>query len=134
MTQPTHRSGSPLTVADLIDAMEIIAPTRFAESWDNVGLIAGDPAKPISRVMLAIDYTPDVADEAGSQGCDVVIAYHPPLFQPIKRLTADGPARLSLMPCGAAWRSTRPTPRSMSRPGGPTTFWPNFLGSRMSRR
>jgi len=73
----------------LIDALQRIAPTRLAEAWDNVGLLVGDPAQNITGVMLAIDYTPEVADEARAAGCDLIVAYHPPIFTPLKRLTAD---------------------------------------------
>jgi dinuclear metal center YbgI/SA1388 family protein len=75
----------------LIDVMEEIAPTRYAEPWDNVGLLVGDPGQPVSRVMLTIDYTPAVAAEAAGHGCDAVVAYHPPIFKPIKRVTSSGP-------------------------------------------
>ena len=44
--------------------------------------------------MLAIDYTPEVAREAAAAACDVVIAYHPPIFQAVKRVTAGGPSDL----------------------------------------
>ena len=76
-----------MRLSTIIDAMETIAPTRFAEDWDNVGLLAGDPTQSISAAMLTIDYTRAVADEAQRLGCDVVIAYHPPIFHPPKRLT-----------------------------------------------
>ena len=77
-----------LRLAAVIDALEQIAPTRHAQSWDNVGLLAGDPGQDISRALLAIDYTDSVAGERASLNCDLVIAYHPPIFQPLKRLTA----------------------------------------------
>ena len=72
----------------VLDALERIAPTRDAESWDNVGLLAGDPREDVSKALLTIDYTDDVAGERESLGCELVIAYHPPIFHPIKRLTA----------------------------------------------
>ena len=72
----------------LIDALETIAPTRHAEAWDNVGLIAGDPSQPVTKALLTIDYTPEVAEEAVAGGFDAVVAYHPPIFNAIKRLTA----------------------------------------------
>ncbi|QOV89880.1 Nif3-like dinuclear metal center hexameric protein [Humisphaera borealis] len=79
------------TVADLVAALESIAPTRYAESWDNVGLLVGDPAQDLTRVMLTIDYTPAVACEAAGEKCDAVIAYHPPIFKPLlSRVTASG--------------------------------------------
>src|ERR1700690_3498394 len=48
------------TVADLASAMESIAPLRLAESWDNVGLLVGDPSLELSGVLLAIDCTREV--------------------------------------------------------------------------
>jgi dinuclear metal center YbgI/SA1388 family protein len=83
-----------MKLEELISAMEVIAPTRNAESWDNVGLLAGDPGQDVSRAMLAIDYTPEVAREAAAGACDAVIAYHPPIFQAVKRITAGGPSDL----------------------------------------
>jgi dinuclear metal center YbgI/SA1388 family protein len=78
----------------ILDALEAIAPTSQAESWDNVGLIVGDPASSVSRAMLCIDYTHAVRDEAKQAGCDLIVAYHPPIFESIKRVTADGSSDL----------------------------------------
>lgn len=77
-----------MLLADLTGAMESIAPLRFAESWDNVGLIAGDPAASISKVLLTIDYTDQVAQEAVQLGCEAVVTYHPPIFEGLKRVAA----------------------------------------------
>ncbi len=77
-----------MKLSDLIAAMEEIASTKYAESWDNVGLLAGDPAQDVSKVMLTIDYTLAVAEEARRENCDAVISYHPPIFEAIKRVTA----------------------------------------------
>lgn len=79
-----------MLLKDAIAALEEIAPTRLAEAWDNVGLIAGDPAQSVSKVMLTIDYTPEVACEAAGEGCDMIVAYHPPLFEAVKRVVAPG--------------------------------------------
>ncbi len=70
-------------------ALDEIAPTRNAEAWDNVGLLAGDPEQDVTRAMLCIDYTAAVAEEAAGAGCDLIVAYHPPIFDAIKRVTAD---------------------------------------------
>ena len=51
-----------MNVADLVRVMETIAPTRFAAPWDNVGLLVGDPAREIARVLLSIDCTRSVVD------------------------------------------------------------------------
>ena len=77
-----------MLLSDLVCALDDIAPIRNAEAWDNVGLIVGDPAQPVSKVMLTIDYTDAVAEEAKAAGCDAVVAYHPPIFEPLKRVTA----------------------------------------------
>ncbi len=80
-----------MKLSQLINALERIAPTRHAESWDNVGLLAGDPQQEIAAAMLTIDYTAEVAEEAKAAECELIIAYHPPIFAPIKRLTAGHP-------------------------------------------
>lgn len=77
-----------MLLQDVIEALEQIAPTQHAESWDNVGLLAGNPGQEVSSALLAIDYTEDVAAERELLGCELVIAYHPPIFNAIKRLTA----------------------------------------------
>jgi dinuclear metal center YbgI/SA1388 family protein len=76
-----------MKLSALVDLLEDIAPTRLAEAWDNVGLLVGDPRQTITGIMLCIDYTADVAAETKAAGCNLVIAYHPPIFQPIKRLS-----------------------------------------------
>ena len=85
-----------MTVADLAAALDAIAPTAAAEDWDNVGLLVGDPASTVTRAVLCIDYTAEVAAEGEAEGCDAVVAYHPPIFKPLASLTADGPGRLML--------------------------------------
>jgi dinuclear metal center YbgI/SA1388 family protein len=83
-----------MQLARVVDVLEEIAPTRHAESWDNVGLLAGDPGRAVSKAMLAIDYTPEVAAEAEAEACDLVVAYHPPIFQPLKRVVATDASAL----------------------------------------
>jgi dinuclear metal center YbgI/SA1388 family protein len=78
-----------MKLSTIISALETIAPTAFAEPWDNVGLLVGDAAQDISRIMLTIDYTAAVAAEAKAGGCDLIVSYHPPIFDPLRRLNAD---------------------------------------------
>jgi dinuclear metal center YbgI/SA1388 family protein len=77
-----------MQLQELIARLEQIAPAHYAQSWDNVGLLVGDPAQPVTRVLLAIDYTPAVAAEARRERCELLVAYHPPIFEGLKRLTA----------------------------------------------
>ncbi|MEZ4472462.1 MAG: Nif3-like dinuclear metal center hexameric protein [bacterium] len=74
--------------ARLWRALGAIAPLALAEPWDNVGLLVEPPApRPLRRVFLAIDLTEAVLDEALAAEADCVVAYHPPLFNSLKRLT-----------------------------------------------
>jgi dinuclear metal center YbgI/SA1388 family protein len=74
---------------DLLSLLDVIAPLRFAEPWDNTGLLTGDPDAAITRVLLTIDLTHAVADEAIRERCELCVAYHPVLFEPIKRVRHD---------------------------------------------
>ena len=87
------------TTADLARALDAVAPSRLAEEWDNVGLLVGDPDEELAGgpVLLAIDLTADVAAEAIDRACSAVIAYHPPLFKPTKRLTAATPRERAVL-------------------------------------
>ncbi len=85
------------TVARLIDAMESIAPPRLAGEWDNTGLLLGDRHADAGLILLTIDLTEAVVNEAIERGVDAVVAYHPPLFRPIQSLTADHPDRRVLL-------------------------------------
>jgi dinuclear metal center YbgI/SA1388 family protein len=77
-----------MKVRDAVATLEEIAPLGHAQSWDNVGLLVGDPDQIVSRALLTIDYTTAVAREARARGCDFVVSYHPPIFQPLKRVAA----------------------------------------------
>lgn len=81
-------STSP-RLADLVATLAELAPLHLAQSWDNVGLLAGDSASAVRKALLCIDLTPPVVDEAIAAKVDLVIAYHPPIFKPVNRLTAQ---------------------------------------------
>ncbi|HEU4538617.1 MAG TPA: Nif3-like dinuclear metal center hexameric protein [Polyangiaceae bacterium] len=99
----TSAAPDPTTrrVADLVAALEAIAPSRLAEPWDNVGLLVGDPAAPLGRVLLCVDLTRAVLTEARAAGCEAIVSYHPPLFRPLKRVTA-GSLAYELVRAGVA--------------------------------
>jgi dinuclear metal center YbgI/SA1388 family protein len=88
-------------VRDVIAVLEARAPLELAEAWDNVGLLAGDPSAPARKVGLTIDLTPEVARELTASGCDLVVAYHPPIFKPIRRI-APGSGLALVLRAGAA--------------------------------
>jgi len=80
-----------MKLGNVVSILEDVAPTRHAEAWDNVGLLVGDPAAEVARVLVTVDYTEEVAREAVEEGASLVIAYHPPLFAPTKRVPHDAP-------------------------------------------
>jgi len=85
-----------MLLRDLLPTLELLAPLRFAEPWDNVGLLAGDPEEPVTKALLTIDLTMPVLDEARQHGCQLIIAYHPPIFDGLKRIEARSPVGLAL--------------------------------------
>jgi dinuclear metal center YbgI/SA1388 family protein len=81
---------------ELQQVLEAHAPLALAEEWDNVGWIieASHPMR-VRRLLLAIDLTTLVLDEAVAKEVDVVLAYHPPIFNPLMRLAhSDAKARI----------------------------------------
>src|SRR5688572_27324245 len=94
-----------LTVAAIVEELMRIAPLRLAADWDNVGLLAGDRAAPVQRVMTCLTITPESAAEAAESGAQLLITHHPLLFKAVKRLTADNPEGrmlLALIKAGVA--------------------------------
>jgi len=80
----------PLPLASVVAALEALAPLALAASWDNVGLLVEPPPGHdvvVRRVLLTIDLGERELDEALASGCELVVAYHPPIFQPLSRLT-----------------------------------------------
>ena len=77
------------TLADLAGWLETFAPSSLAESWDNVGLLLGDPASTIERVMTCLTVTPATATEAIKAQVDAIVSHHPILFRPAKSIRAD---------------------------------------------
>lgn len=73
----------------VVSILEDLAPLRFASSWDNVGLLVGDPDADVRKVLVTVDYTEYVAEEARDSGVDLVVAYHPPMFSAVKRVPHD---------------------------------------------
>ena len=78
-----------MKVQDVADALAKIAPPSLAADWDNVGLLVGSSTDDANRVMLCIDLTEKVLAEAIRAKVQMVMAYHPIIFKPISKLTAE---------------------------------------------
>ena len=71
----------------IINILEQFAPTAYQESYDNSGLQVGDSNASVTGVLLTLDITEDVIDEAIARGCNMIVAHHPIIFSGLKRLT-----------------------------------------------
>lgn len=85
------------TVQDLARVLERAAPLAYQESYDNAGLQCGDPQMEVRGVLIALDCTLAVVDEAVRRGCNVVVAHHPVVFRPLKRLTGANEVEQTLI-------------------------------------
>ncbi len=81
-----------ITVGTVLDEINRIAPFDTQDSWDNSGLIVGDRENVVSGVLVALDITNDVIDEAVSKNANLIISHHPVIFRPVKQLSMKNPA------------------------------------------
>lgn len=80
-----------MKIQDVTAALESICPLDLAQDWDNVGLLIGDSQARVRKILLTIDTTPGVVQEAQRFNADLILSYHPVLFDGAKRITAQGP-------------------------------------------
>ena len=76
-----------VTLNDIVVLMNELAPMHLAENWDNVGLMVGRKEHPIKSILLALDITPEVVEQAVTKKVDLIITHHPLIFQPLKSIT-----------------------------------------------
>ena len=93
------------TVAEVTSFLDDYAPLTTAAEWDNVGLLLGDGARPVRRLMTCLTVTPESAAEAVAEQVDLIVTHHPILFRPVKSLTtatSEGRMLLDLARAGIA--------------------------------
>ncbi|MBU3073040.1 Nif3-like dinuclear metal center hexameric protein [Clostridium estertheticum] len=78
-----------LKVKDIENIMEEYAPSILKESYDNVGLMVGERAENVTKILVALDCTMDVIREAKNKGCNFILTHHPLLFVKPKTITTD---------------------------------------------
>lgn len=76
---------------EIIRHMNNLAPEDLAFDWDNVGLLIGDNTKVINTVLIALDITDEVINEAIRLGAELIISHHPLIFKPINKINNDSP-------------------------------------------
>lgn len=79
-----------ITLSQIIALLEQRFPSETAESWDAVGLVVGNPDRPVRRVMFAVDPVAEVIAEAVDWGADLLVTHHPLLLTPVHSVAATG--------------------------------------------
>ncbi|QCX27934.1 Nif3-like dinuclear metal center hexameric protein [Nocardioides jishulii] len=90
------------TLGDVVDLLHTWYPPATAESWDAVGLVSGDPAAQVRKVMFAVDPTETVAAEAAEWGADLLVVHHPLFLKPVHGVAATTPKGRTLHTLTAA--------------------------------
>lgn len=78
-------------LADVVALLHTWYPPATADSWDAVGLVLGDPAQPVKKVLFAVDPTLEVAQEAAEWGADLLVVHHPLFLMPVTGFAATTP-------------------------------------------
>ncbi len=74
-----------MQIKEIIEYLESLAPSAYQESYDNAGLITGNPGMEFTGSICCLDSTEEVIDEAMAKGANLVVAHHPIVFQGLKR-------------------------------------------------
>lgn len=83
------RRNKTITVGDIATTIEKFAPLNLQESYDNAGLQVGDPATPVSALLLCLDFTEEILQEAIDRECNMIVSHHPLLFRGLKEITGS---------------------------------------------
>ena len=76
-------------VKDVAKVIEDFAPLSIQEGWDNSGLCIGSPEAPVTSVLLGLDCTPELVDEAIECGADMIVTHHPLIFSGLKKISPE---------------------------------------------
>jgi len=74
-------------IKDITSELEKIAPTEYAEHYDNVGLIVGNFNQKVENILITLDLTEEVIFESVKKKCNLIIAFHPIVFKSLKNIT-----------------------------------------------
>lgn len=76
-----------MQIREICQQMEAWAPLAWQESYDNSGLLVGDSSTEVKGVLISLDCTEEVVEEAIKKGCNLIISHHPIVFSGLKRIT-----------------------------------------------
>ena len=86
-----------MKVKDIIKVIEDFAPLSIQEGWDNSGLCVGSPEDEVTSVLLALDCTPALVDEAVACGADMIVTHHPLIFSGLKKISPEDMTSLAVI-------------------------------------
>jgi len=78
-----------MQIKEIAERIDQIIPLKLAQDWDNVGLLIGNPQKNVKNILLTIDVTKEVLAEAKKQKAELIISYHPVIWDGLKKITTD---------------------------------------------
>lgn len=78
-----------MTVKEVTNYIEELAPLKYAESFDNVGLLIGDYSTKVSGVLVTLDTLEDTVDEAIAKNCNLIVSFHPIIFGGLKKINGN---------------------------------------------
>jgi dinuclear metal center YbgI/SA1388 family protein len=82
------KTSSPVRLAEVVAALDRRYPPGWAEAWDRVGLVVGEPSAPVHRVACVVDCVPETVAEALAEGADLIVAHHPLLLRGVSSVAA----------------------------------------------
>ncbi|MCB9001536.1 MAG: Nif3-like dinuclear metal center hexameric protein [Bacteroidales bacterium] len=86
-----------MTVNDITSFLDIVAPNSYQESYDNAGLLVGSSSSNVTGVVVTLDVTPKVVEEAINLGYNLIVAHHPIIFKGLKKITGRNYVEKSVM-------------------------------------
>ena len=77
------------TVKEIYEFINSVAPFDIQEGFDNAGFLVGRKKQEVTRILVALDITGEVAEEAARLGAELIVAHHPVIFNPVKSVTDE---------------------------------------------
>ena len=78
-----------ITVSDVLNFLDTLAPRSMKMEWDNVGLLCGSKNAPVTKILVALDPFDAVCEEAAALGAELIVTHHGLIFQPLKAVTDE---------------------------------------------
>lgn len=130
----TADNRTTVACGDIADAIAAAAPLSLQESWDNSGVQLGDMSAPCTGVLLALDPTEAVIDEAVARRCNLVVTHHPLLFKGLKHISGANAVERAVIKAIRAGVAVYSSHTAMdSATGGVSAEMARRLGARVVR-